>query len=93
VAAFVVATLATAVSASGRTVRMQTMVNLTDRADSAIKRAAQEALDTSRRRAVAMGFSRIRVAAIQVRQDAVVLATVATDEDNDDEAPDIERDQ
>jgi hypothetical protein len=41
-----------------------------------------------------MGFSRIRVAGIQVLQDSVVLATVATDRDNnDDEAPDTERDQ
>jgi len=39
---------------------------------------------------VAMGFARIRVDGIQVLQDVVVLATVATD---DDEAPDNTRDQ
>jgi hypothetical protein len=43
-----------------------------------------------------MGFSRIRVAGIEVLQGAVVVATVATvatDGDNDDEAHDTERDQ
>jgi hypothetical protein len=73
---------------------MQTVVSLADRSDPAVKRAVREAFNTSLRGAVAMGFSRIRVAGIQVLQDSVVLATVATDRDNnDDEAPDTERDQ
>jgi hypothetical protein len=76
-----------------RVVRMQTVVNLTDRSDPAIKRAVKEAFDTSLRGAVAMGFARIRVDGIQVLHDVVVLATVATDEDDDDEAPDNTRDQ
>jgi hypothetical protein len=76
-----------------RVVRMQTVVNLTDRSDPAIKRAVREAFDTSLRGAVAMGFARIRVDGIQVLHDVVVLATVATDEDDDDEAPDNTRDQ
>ena len=83
-----------ATPAVARVVRMQTVVNLTDRSDPAVKRAAKEAFDTSLRgAAVAMGFARIRVDGIQVLQDVVVLATVATDEDDDDEAPDNTRDQ
>jgi hypothetical protein len=45
------------------------------------------------RGAVAMGFSHIRVDGIQVLPNVVVLATIATDEDDDDEAPDNTRDQ
>ena len=62
-----------------RVVRMQTVVSLTDRSDPAIKRAVKEAFDTSLRGAVAMGFGRIRVDGIEVLQNSVVLATVATD--------------
>ena len=50
------------------------------------------AFDTSPCGAIAMGFWRIRVDAIQDSQDMVVLATVATD-GNDDEAPENTRDQ
>src|SRR5262249_22220255 len=74
-----------------RVVRMKTVVNLTDRSDPAVK-ALRKAFDTSLRGAVAMGFSHIRVDAIQVLQDTVVLATVATDGD-DDEALENTRDQ
>ena len=53
----------------------------------------KEAFDTSLRGAVAMGgFARIRVDGIQVLKDVVVLATVATDKDDDGEAPDNTRD-
>ena len=76
-----------------RVVRMQTVVNLTDRSDPAVKQAVKEAFDISLRGAVAMGFAQIRVDGIQVLQDSVVLATVATDEDDDDEGPDNARDQ
>ena len=76
-----------------RVVRMQTVVNLTDRSDPAVKQAVKEAFDMSLRGAVAMGFAQIRVDGIQVLQDSVVLATVATDEDDDDEGPDNARDQ
>ena len=77
--------------ASARVVRMETSVNLTDRSDPAVKQALKDAFDTSMRGAVAMGFTHIRVDGFQVRQDTVVLATVATDEDDDDEAPDNTR--
>ncbi len=77
--------------ASARVVRMETSVNLAERSDPAVKQALKEAFDTSMRGAVAMGFTRIRVDGFQVRQDTVVLATVATDEDDDDEAPDNTR--
>jgi hypothetical protein len=70
--------------ASARVVRMETSVNRTDRSDPTVKQALEEAFDTSMRGAVAMGFA-------QVRQDTVVLATVATDEDDDDESPDNTR--
>jgi len=50
------------------------------------------ALDTSLCGAIAMGFLRIRVDAIQDSQDVVVRATVATDGD-DDEALENTRDQ
>ena len=92
VAALLIAA-AVASPAWARVVRMQTVVNLTDRSDPAVKRAVKEAFDISLRGAVAMGFARIRVDEIQVLQDVVVLAMVATDEDNDDEAPDNTRDQ
>src|SRR5262245_5806472 len=44
-------------------------VNLTDRSDPAVKQAVREAFDTSLRGAVAVGFSCIRVDAIQVLED------------------------
>jgi len=87
------ATIVAVSPAWARVVRMQTVVSLTDRSDPAAKQALREAFDTSLRGAVAMGFSRIRVDAIQVLQDTVVLATVATDGDDDDEAPENARDQ
>ena len=64
-----------------------------DRSDPAVKQALMEAFDTSMRGAVAMGLPHIRVDGIQVLQDAVVLAMIATDEDDDNEAPDNTRDQ
>jgi hypothetical protein len=76
-----------------RVVRMQTVVNFTDRSDPAVKQAVKEAFDMSLRGAVAMGFAQIRVDGIQILQDSVVLATVATDEDDVDEGPDNARDQ
>jgi len=79
------ATIVAVSPAWARVVRMQTVVSLTDRSDPAVKQALREAFDTSLRGAVAMGFSRIRVDAIQVLQDTVVLAMVATDGDDDDE--------
>jgi uncharacterized membrane protein YczE len=87
------ATIVAVSPAWARVVRMQTVVSLTDRSDPAVKQALREAFDTSLRGAVAMGFSRIRVDAIQVLQGTVVLATVATDGDDDDEAPENARDQ
>lgn len=76
--------LVAAPPAWARVVRMQTVVNLTDRSDPAVKQAVKEAFDMSLRGAVAMGFAQIRVDG--------VLATVATDEDDDDEGPDNARD-
>ena len=93
VAALVIATVVAVLPVSARVVRMQTVVNLVYRSDPAVKQALREAFDTPLRGAVAMGFSRIRVDAIQVLQDTVVLATVATDEDDEDEAPDNVRNQ
>lgn len=85
--------LIAAPAAWARAVRMQTVVNLTDRSDPAVKQAVKEAFDISLRGAVAMGFAQIRVDGIQILQDSVVLATVAMDEDDDDEGPDNARDQ
>jgi hypothetical protein len=93
VAAALVMTVLSVSAASARVVRMETSVSLTDRSDPAIKQALMEAFDTSVRGAVAMGFSHIRVDGIQVLPNVVVLATIATDEDDDDEAPDNTRDQ
>jgi hypothetical protein len=92
-AGLLMATFVAVPPAWARVVRMQTVVSLTDRSDPAIKRAVKEAFDTSLRGAVAMGFGRIRVDGIEVLQNSLVLATVATDEDDDDEAPDNTRDQ
>ena len=93
VAAALVMTVLWVSAASARVVRMETSVSLTDRSDPAIKQALMEAFDTSMRGAVAMGLPHIRVDGIQVLQDAVVLAMIATDEDDDNEAPDNTRDQ
>jgi len=94
VAAVMMTTVVTVAPAWARIVRMKTVVTLTDRSDPAIKAAVREAFDTSLHGAIAMGFSRILVGAIQVLQGTVVLATVATDgNDDDDEAPENTRDQ
>ena len=79
--------------ASARVVRIQTAVALVDRSDPAIKQALMKAFDTSLRGAVAMGLPHIRVDEIEVLQDSVVLAMIATDEDDDGEAPDNARDR
>jgi len=92
--AAILAAMALAVQpASARVVRIETAVSLTDRSDPAVKQALMEAFQTSMRGAVAMGLSTIRVDGIQLLHDSVVLATIATDEDDDDEAPDNARDQ
>ncbi len=95
-AGFVVAAVAMTVlcvaPAAARVVRMETAVSLTDRSDPAIKQALMEAFETSMRGAIAMGLPRIRVDGVQVLPDHVVLAMIATDEDDDD-APDNARDQ
>ena len=93
VAALMMAMVVAVAPAWARVARMKTVVSLTDRSDPAVKAALREAFDTSLRGAIAMGFSRIRVDAIQVLQDTVVLATVATDGDDDDEALENTRDQ
>jgi hypothetical protein len=93
VAAAMVMTALAVSAASARVVRMETAVSLTDRSDPAVKQALMQAFDTSMRGAIAMGLPHIRVDGIKVLQDAVVLATIATDEDDDDEAPDNARDQ
>lgn len=92
--AAILAAMALAVQpASARVVRIETAVSLTDRSDPAVKQGLMEAFQTSMRGAVAMGLSTIRVDGIQLLHDSVVLATIATDEDDDDEAPDNARDQ
>jgi hypothetical protein len=93
VAAILAAMALTVQPASARVVRIETAVSLTDRSDPAVKQALMEAFHTSMRGAVAMGLSTIRVDGIQLLHDSVVLATIATDEDDDDEAPDNARDQ
>jgi len=66
---------------------METKVALEDQSDSSVKQALREAFQTSVRGAIAMGFSRVWVDGARVLPDAVVLAMVATDEDDDaDEA-------
>jgi hypothetical protein len=93
VAAILAAMALTVQPASARVVLIETAVSLTDRSDPAVKQALMEAFQTSTRGAVAMGLSTIRVDGIQLLHDSVVLATIATDEDDDDEAPDNARDQ
>jgi len=93
IAAVLVTTTLSVSPAWARTVRFETAVNLTDRSEPAIKQALMQAFDTSMRGAVAMGLSHIRVDRIQVLQGSVVLAMIATDEDDDDQAPDNARDE
>ncbi len=77
---------------SARVVRMETKVALEDQSEPSIRQAWQalrEAFQTAVRGAIAMGFSRVWVDGARVLPDAVVLAMVATDEDDDaDEARD-----
>lgn len=85
-AAVVMATVVAVSPASARVVRLETAVSLSDRSDPTIKQALMEAFDTCLRGAVAMGLAHIRVDGVRVLQDAVVLAMVATDEADEDEA-------
>src|SRR6266508_1975783 len=72
-----------------RVVRMGTKVALEDQSEPSIRQALREAFQTAVRGAIAMGFSRVWVDGARVLPDAVVLAMVATDEDDDaDEARD-----
>ena len=74
---------------SARVVRMETKVALEDQSEPSIRQAVREAFQTAVRGAIAMGFSRVWVDGARVLPDAVVLAMVATDEDDDaDEARD-----
>jgi hypothetical protein len=81
--------LATDAPAWARVVRMETTVALEDRSEPAVKQALREAFDISVRGAIAMGFKRMRVDGARVLPDVVVLAMIATDED-DDAAEDLE---
>ena len=77
-------TLCVAVSpVSARVVRMETKVALEDQSEPSIRQALREAFQTAVRGAIAMGFSRVWVDGARVLPDAVVLAMVATDEDDD----------
>jgi len=78
---------------SARVVRFETTVALENQSELAIKQALREAFETSVRGALAMGLSRVRVDGARVLPDAVVLAMVATDEDDAEEesAPDPQK--
>ena len=77
-------TLCVAVSpVSARVVRMETKVALEDQSEPSIRQALREAFQTAVRGAIAMGFSRVWVDGARVLPDALVLAMVATDEDDD----------
>jgi len=69
---------------SARVVRMETTIALQDQSEPAIKQALKEAFETAVRGALAMGLPRVRVDGARVLPDAVILATVATDEDDAD---------
>ena len=75
--------------AAARVVRMETRVALEDRSEPSVKQALREAFEISVRGALAMGLSRMRVDGARVLPDAVILAMVATDED-DDAGEDVE---
>ena len=75
--------LAAASPARARVVRMETTVALGDRSEPSVKQALREAFEISVRGALAMGLSRMRVDGARVLPDAVILAMVATDEDDD----------
>ena len=75
--------LAVGSPAWARAVRMETTVALEDRSEPAVKQALREAFDISVRGAIAMGFKRMRVDGARVLPDSVILAMIATDEDDD----------
>ena len=69
--------------ASRRVVRMETKVMLEDHSELGIKLAVREAFQLSVRGAIAMGLPHVSVDGVRVLPDAVVLALVATDENDD----------
>jgi len=68
---------------SARVVRMETKVMLEDHSELGIKLAVREAFQLSVRGAIAMGLPHVSVDGVRVLSDAVVLALVATDENDD----------
>jgi len=81
--------LAVGSPAWARVVRMETKVALADPSEPSVKQALREAFDISVRGALAMGLKRMRVDGARVLPDAVILAMVATDDD-DEGAEDVE---
>jgi hypothetical protein len=75
--------LAVGAPAWARAVRMETTVALGDPSEPSVKQALREAFDISVRGALAMGFKRMRVDGARVLPDAVVLAMIATDDEDD----------
>ena len=68
---------------SARVVRMETKVMLEDHSELGIKLAVREAFQLSVRGAIAMGLPHVSVDGVRVFPDAVVLALVASDENDD----------
>ena len=66
-----------------RVVRMETTVALDDTSESTVKQALREAFEISVRGALAMGLKKMRVDGARVLADSVILAMVASDEDDD----------
>jgi len=75
--------LAVGSPAWARVVRMETTVALGDRSEPAVKQALREAFEISVRGALAMGLKRMRVDGARVLPDAVILAMVASDDDDE----------
>jgi len=75
--------LAVGSPAWARVVRMETTVALGDRSEPSVKQALREAFEISVRGALAMGLKRMRVDGARVLPDAVILAMVASDDDDE----------
>ena len=76
--------MALAAPAWARTVKIETAVPLSDDAPESLEKAFTEALDTTVRGAVAMGFSWIRLDGARVLEHSAVVRMVATDDESED---------
>jgi len=70
---------------SARVLRMETTVALADHSEASIEAALRQALEIAVRSARANGLSSLWFAEARLLEDAIVVATIATDEEDEEE--------